>query len=208
MKDILRRYDPHIFIGVPKLVTEFIKDHEEIQCFLQVIANDYITAVHSLNVTALTTSYCFFENMSEPMTYVYCLGALLHDVGKVKINKDILCAKRILSDKEFNEIKIHPEIGYNIVLGWGIDNIIADVVYEHHEKLDGSGYPQGLKGNEISHIAQVIGMIDHYEALTNWTRPYRKYGVNSEAALDSIAKDVNKDKYNAEIFHQFKESLQ
>lgn len=135
--------------------------------------NDYTTAIHVVNVMALTIGYCEYTGLSHDETSKVGMMALLHDLGKTQVPPEILKSTGKLTNEEFGIMKSHPQIGADI--------IIADPdmppgmeagALEHHEKLDGSGYPKGI--TDISFAGRLIGIIDCYEALTGDERPYRR----------------------------------
>lgn len=111
-------------------------------------------------------------------------GALIHDLGKIQIPAEILAKPRRLSALEFELIKTHPQAGYDIVKGIDFPWPVADMVHQHHERLDGSGYPQGLKGEAIALEARILAVADVVEAMASH-RPYRP-GLGIEAALSHI----------------------
>ncbi len=166
---------------------------------------DYSTVIHSVNVMALTLSFCFFSRLSLPETRRLGLCALLHDVGKTEIPSEILKAPRRLTAEEFEVMKAHPAIGERIIRQVSrLDGEIVQGALEHHEKLDGSGYPRGIR--RVSFAGQLIGIIDCYEALTNEERPYRR----AQDPLDTlriIKEDVERGKFSRRIFEKFCYSL-
>jgi len=97
---------------------------------------------------------------------------MIHDIGKINIPAEILSKPGQLSDIEFSMIKTHPEGGYNILKNIEFMYPVAQIVRQHHEKMDGSGYPGGLSGNDILIEARVIAVADAAEAMAN-DRPYR-----------------------------------
>ena len=97
----------------------------------------------------------------------------LHDIGNVKLLKDILLKETLLTDGEWAEIKKHPEIGFRIVRTMEEYTNVGDEVLAHHERWDGSGYPRGLKGEEIPLLARIVAICDAYEVLSSG-RPYKK----------------------------------
>ena len=128
------------------------------------------------------------------------ISSLLHDIGKIGVPEKILNKAGFLDDEERKEMNKHPLIGANI-LG-KVDEFhepILGVKY-HHERYDGSGYPEGLKGDQIPFIAQIISVADAYDAMTT-DRPYRK-GLTKEAAIREIEKEKNKQ-FNALIADAF-----
>lgn len=190
---------------VDMLVSGYSKNPEIIKTLASISFKDYTTVIHSVNVMALTLGFCFYSKLSLHETKRLGLSALMHDVGKTEIPNNILKASRKLSDKEFKIMKRHPKIGeYIIKFKSGIDSAIAQGALEHHEKLDGSGYPRGSK--QISFAGQLLGIIDCYEALTNEERPYRR----AKSPLDTlklIKRDVEAGKFERQIFEKFCYSL-
>ena len=101
------------------------------------------------------------------------MGCLLHDIGKIGVPDSILNANRPLNTEEYDIIKQHPQIGYDICKDIKEIEGVLQIVKSHHEKLNGSGYPDGLKEDSISNITQIVTIIDIYDALI-YDRPYRK----------------------------------
>jgi putative nucleotidyltransferase with HDIG domain len=187
------------------MMSDYAQESDIIKQLLYVSSTDYSTIMHSINVMAFALAFASHVNMSRSKTKILGISALLHDVGKTKINQEVLQAPRKLTDEEFAEIKRHTAIGYDILRNCKFnDKNISLAALEHHEKLDGSGYPNG--NNRISEIAQIIGIIDCYEALTNNDRPYRSAMVPIET-LELLVKDVQAGKFNKDIFQQFAYSL-
>ena len=154
---------------------------------------------------ALAIGYAHNENFSKKEKKIVGLCALLHDVGKTKINSDILQSSRKLSDAEFEEIKAHTIHGYNILDKCKFFyNEIKWTALQHHEKLDGTGYPKNL--TDILNMSQIVGLIDCYEALTNDDRPYRD-AMAPLKALTLLKDDVVAGKYSRWIFEKFAYSL-
>ncbi|MBN1699067.1 MAG: substrate-binding domain-containing protein [Spirochaetales bacterium] len=112
------------------------------------------------------------------------MAGLVHDLGKIYVPSEVLNRPGKLDDIEFMMIKKHPQVGYDILKTIDFPWPIADIVYEHHEKLDGSGYPRGLKGDEISIEARIMTVADVVEAMSSH-RPYRE-ALGIDAALDEI----------------------
>ncbi|MFP4115344.1 MAG: HD-GYP domain-containing protein [Spirochaetota bacterium] len=167
---------------------------------------DYTTAIHSINVMALTVGYCYYTNRSLERTQSLGLAALLHDVGKVEVDPHILTAPRRLTEKEFAEMTRHPEAGARILEEYSDEMSDAiEAALQHHLKLDGSGYPMGLKV-PVSETGRIISIIDAYEALTNDDRPYRS-AMRPLAALRILKDDTDAGKYDRRIFAEFAYSL-
>jgi HD-GYP domain-containing protein (c-di-GMP phosphodiesterase class II) len=154
---------------------------------------------------ALTLGFCFYSNISLKETKKLGLSALLHDVGKTEIPLSILKSPRRLTAEEFKIMRSHPTIGHVIIREKNkLGGNVALGALEHHEKLDGSGYPRGTRN--ISYVGQLLGIIDCYEALTNEDRPYRRAKQPLET-LKFLKEDVESGKFNRKIFEKFCYSL-
>lgn len=187
------------------LVSGYSKQPDIIRAFALISFKDYTTVIHSVNVMALTIGFCFHADLPIKETKKLGLGALLHDVGKTKISKEIIKAPRKLTDEEFAIMKSHPTLGKDIIKKTnGISSDVAVSAIEHHEKLDGSGYPRGIRN--ISFAGQLLGIIDCYEALTNEDRPYRRAKDPLET-LKLLKNDVEAGKFSRDIFEKFCYSL-
>jgi len=151
------------------------------QMFLQTVtalseavdAKDRYTSGHSKRVAEYAKNIAkrLGKNLEE-QDEVYRAG-LLHDVGKIRIPEEIINKPGRLTDEEFSIIKIHPVTGYNILKGISEDSIIATAAKHHHERYDGKGYPNGLKGEEIPETARILAVADAYDAMAS-NRSYRK----------------------------------
>lgn len=134
---------------------------------------DEYTYVHSLAVSALMASLAKNLGMSEADILDYGLAGLVHDIGKMAVPEAILRKAGPLSDEEFTLVRTHPEEGYRLLVrNAEIAPVILDVCRHHHERLDGSGYPFGLKGDQISRAARIAAICDVYDALTS-NRSYK-----------------------------------
>ena len=187
------------------LVTEYTSESDVIKYILDVSVKDYTTVLHSVNVMALVLGYAGYMNYPLDKKRILGLSALLHDVGKTKINTELLTAPRKLTDEEFLEIQRHTTMGYSILNNCKFRNKeIKFAALQHHEKLDGSGYPDRL--TQISEVAKIIGFIDCYEALTNDDRPYRS-AMDPLKALELMKYDVEAGKFEKRLFEKFAYSL-
>ena len=135
--------------------------------------DDY-TYKHCLRVSMISASVCGELGLSGEDTKEVIVSALLHDIGKSNIDHEIIIKPGKLTDEEFEKIKQHPLIGYNILKRSGqySDNVLSGVLF-HQEKFDGSGYPTGISGKKIPLIARIMTVADVFDALTS-NRPYRK----------------------------------
>jgi len=155
-------------------------------------ANDPFTHGHSYRVSVYAMRIGRAMGLSSRDLEVLEYGALLHDIGKIAIQHDILMKKGKLSDQEFMTLKQHPTVGADIVENLKFLREAAVLVRYHHEQPNGRGYPDGLKGDEIPIGARIILVVDAFDAMTS-DRPYRK-GMSVEAVIEQF------EKYKGEQF--------
>ena len=136
-------------------------------------ADDY-TYLHSVAVCALMIALARQLGLSEADTREAGMAGLLHDIGKAVMPMDVLNKPGKLTDAEFRIIKRHPVEGYRLLVeGGSVSDIVRDVCLHHHEKINGSGYPDGLAGDAISLFARMGAVCDVYDAITS-NRPYKR----------------------------------
>lgn len=128
---------------------------------------------HSQRVSLLSEEFGYTLRLTDREINALRSMSLLHDVGKIAIDENILNKEGPLTDLEYKEMKRHPEIGYRILSAVPELSEIAEYVLAHHERWDGHGYPRGLKGEEIPRMARIISIVDAFDAMTS-DRPYRK----------------------------------
>ncbi|MBF0486906.1 MAG: response regulator [Nitrospirae bacterium] len=145
---------------------------------------DPYTAGHQRRVAQLVREIAMNMMFSKDDLDGLCIAAILHDIGKVNVPAEILSKPGKITEIEFSLIKTHSEVGYNILKSIHSDWQIAEIVYQHHEKLDGTGYPRGLKGDDILLGARVITVADVVEAISSH-RPYRA-ALGPEIAIKEI----------------------
>lgn len=115
-------------------------------------------------------------------------GSILHDIGKIGISENILNKDGKLTDDEYGEIKKHPEKGNHILNELNFMKNCRRIIYEHHERIDGKGYPNGLCGEEIDLLARIVCVADSYDAMTS-SRPYRDKTLTREQALEELTRN-------------------
>jgi putative nucleotidyltransferase with HDIG domain len=152
---------------------------------LQAYTDSY-TPVHETRVSKLAVRIAQSLGLSEERIETLRLAALVHDIGKVDIPLKILNKPGKLSDAEFGLIKTHVQSGYNVLKKIDFPMPVPDIVYAHHEYLDGSGYPRGLKGDEIPLEARILTVADIVESMSE-DRPYRK-SLGIDAAIQEITR--------------------
>lgn len=154
---------------------------------LMVEARDRYTAGHQRRVTQLACAIAHGMGLSEEQTRTIRIAGLLHDLGKIHIPTEILSKPGRLTDIEFAMIKTHPRAGYEIVKTIEFPPPTAEIVLQHHERMDGSGYCAGLKGAEILLESRILAVSDVVEAMSSH-RPYRP-ALGIEEALREIFKN-------------------
>lgn len=133
---------------------------------------DDATYVHSVNVAILCAIFSSWLKLSEKETRTAIMCGLLHDVGKVMVPEEIMQKPEKLNDLEFVRLKTHPTDGARVLKLKGMDPHIVNAALQHHERCDGSGYPQGLSRKQIDPYAKMVAIADVYEAMTA-SRVYR-----------------------------------
>ncbi|MEI8172224.1 MAG: HD-GYP domain-containing protein, partial [Deltaproteobacteria bacterium] len=149
-------------------------------------SRDPYTAGHQRRVAQLTVAMAGELGLSEERIDLIRMGSLIHDIGKIYIPAEILTKPARLNDIEFAMMKSHPTVGYKILNKVDFIPVIVDMVYQHHERMDGSGYPLGISGDEIFLESRIIAVADTVEAMASH-RPYRA-ALGAAAALEEIKK--------------------
>ncbi len=151
---------------------------------------DPYTSGHQARVAAIAKDIARQMGLPDEQMHAIHLAGLVHDLGKIRIPAELLSKPSRLNDLEYSLIKMHPQAGYDILKGVDFSWPIAEMVLQHHERLDGSGYPRGLKGEEILLGARILIVADVVEAMSSH-RPYRP-GLGIEAALNEIMRERGK----------------
>ncbi len=139
---------------------------------LAVELRDPYTAGHQQRVANLATAIATYMNLNEETIYALRMASIIHDLGKITIPAEILCKPGKLNHLEYELIKNHVLAGYNILKKIEFPWPLADIIVQHHERVDGSGYPKGLKGDEIKLEAKILAVADVFETISSH-RPYR-----------------------------------
>jgi PAS domain S-box-containing protein/putative nucleotidyltransferase with HDIG domain len=163
---------------------------------------DPYTAGHQRRVTILACAIAEEIGLTEEQFDGLRLAGMIHDIGKITVPIEILNKPGRISETEFNIIKTHPQAGYNLLREIEFPWPVAQIVLQHHERLDGSGYPQGLKDGTIMLEAKILAVADVVEAMASH-RPYRP-ALGIEAALEEIAKnrDILYDHEIVDVCHR------
>lgn len=182
-----------------------LDDQEAFECLFETFNHDFYTATHMVNVCSVSIAVAEELGCLEPeLIPLLGTGSLLHDVGKIFIPDSILNSERPLSFEEQAQVRSHVERGcQHLTSIGGLPDEVMAVVAEHHERIDGSGYPKGLKHNQISPLGRLAGIVDTFEAMTS-VRPYRdhEHTYSIEQALDHIDSEAGKT-FDPEIAQAF-----
>ena len=162
------------------------------------------TEIHTLRLQILCDQMCKKMELPVALRNELQLLAALHDIGKIAIPQSILIKPTKLTGEEWELIKKHPEIGYRIALSSFDVNVIAQGILSHHERWDGTGYPQGLKKNEISLTARIISIVDAYDVMVSG-RNYQQR-ISKEEAIEEIKRAAG-TQFDPEIVDMFLEII-
>lgn len=160
---------------------------------------DDLTYTHSMNVALICNVIGNWAGFSKDDLNTLMLCGLLHDIGKLKIPAEIIQKPGKLTDEEFDLIRSHPKLGYDILRSKNLDDRIKLAALQHHERYDGKGYPRQLAGIEINEYASIVAIADVYDAMTS-NRIYRK-GICPFTVISMFEKE--KDLYNPHYLYLF-----
>jgi HD-GYP domain-containing protein (c-di-GMP phosphodiesterase class II) len=177
---------------VSRSVTSMVvKDQTAFSHLFAASHHDFYTATHLINVATWMVPLAYELGHHDPdLLGVVCQAGILHDMGKLSISERVLNKKGKLGEEEWAAIRRHPELGVEYLTKFGkLDPLIARVTLEHHERLDGSGYPRGLKGGDIHEISKLCAVVDSFDAMTAF-RPFKKRTLSPTEALELIASET------------------
>lgn len=160
-------------------------------------AKDRYTAGHSERVMEYSVRIGHALGLSKEDMRILRMGTLIHDIGKIGVPDSVLSKPDKLTAEEFDIIKLHPITGFNMVRDIPFFRDCAPIVRWHHERLDGTGYPDGLQGDEISLLVQISTIADMYDAMTS-NRAYRR-SLGPEVAIAELRKDADRGIVNPEL---------
>ncbi len=185
---------------VDSIVDQLLRNKNLVINLSDIRTSDGYTFSHSVNVAVLAVTAGISLKYSRYKLKELALGALLHDLGKVRIPKVILNKKSRLTPEEYAEIKKHPRLGYETVRTQDfIHSASCMTVHQHHERINGKGYPEGLKDGQIHPFARIAAVVDVYDALVA-DRPYRK-AMPPHKALEIL--ESGGDEYDMDVLYNF-----
>ncbi len=152
--------------GVKQIYSSVTSQGQLFDMLMCIRSLDDLTFVHGINVGIICRTFAGWLKFSEEDKDVVTLAGLLHDIGKLTIPEQILKKKGPLTDAEYKIIKGHAKSGYNLLKDLPLDPRISIAALQHHERIDGTGYPSGLKGNHIDDFAKIVAIADVYDAMT------------------------------------------
>lgn len=144
-------------------------------------AKDRYTYGHVERVVVYSRMIADKLKLSKREKEILIYGAYMHDIGKININKEVLMKKMRLTDEEWELLKQHPANGVEIIKSVDSLKDIIPLIISHHERYDGNGYPNKLKGKEIPYLARILTVVDSFDAMTS-NRPYNTRKTYEEAA--------------------------
>lgn len=183
------------------LLESVIRNPDAMTWLTQLKKEDEYTAEHSLNVCIFALTFGRHLNLEENALQELGLGALLHDIGKMKVPNDILNKPEKLTEQEFAIIQRHPEFGYQALSqDKQLPQSTLDIAHAHHERSNGRGYPRGLKEETISFFTKIVSIVDVYDAITS-NRCYHT-GTPANQALDMLFKSRT-EHFDDELVDEF-----
>lgn len=184
-----------------ELLLQTLSDQKAFSYMLKVLSYDYNIYTHSTNVCLYSIILGRRLGLSDERLQTLAEGSLLHNIGKLKIDKKIINKGGKLTLKELHIIRLHPVYGKSILEKNGErDEDLLDIVSQHHEKLNGTGYPYQLDGRKINYLAQIVTVADIFDALTT-NRPYRS-AISSYEAF-SLMHSHMQNEINMDILEEF-----
>ncbi|MBM4064116.1 MAG: HD domain-containing protein [Planctomycetes bacterium] len=187
-------------IWVSNTIDFIVRSKGSFSGMMSMISYDYYTYTHSVNVSVLGLLFAKYLGLDGGEMQVFGTGLLLHDVGKTQIDPAIINKKERLNDEEFARIKMHVDLGADILKQTGgIDSTSFFPIMQHHEKYNGKGYPNGLKGDAIHKYGRIAGIIDVYDALTTQRsysdarKPFAALKIMNEEMKESFDEKYFKD---------------
>ncbi|EDQ02447.1 HD-GYP domain-containing protein [Shewanella benthica] len=195
-KDLVKKVLSEVFEGkaievapfealVDKMIESALLDDDALKCVLALRTKDAYLLEHSINVAFLLVTFGKYLKLDKEILRQMAVGGILHDIGKIKVDNKVLHKPGKLTPQEFEHMKLHQVFAIKIMAETkGLSNLSKDICLMHHEKLDGNGYPRGLKGDEIPLHGRMSCIVDIFDALTA-TRCYKE-AMSPAAAFKTL----------------------
>lgn len=198
--------DPETLANSPKLeqlsrgVTTFaLKNPGAFEHLFAASHHDFYTATHMVNVGTWMVPLAVEMGITDQSELnLICRAGLVHDMGKIGVPEEVLNKSGKLSDQEWQTIRAHPQAGYDYLQKFGgIDEKILRVTLEHHERMDGTGYPQSLKSDQIHLYSRICAVVDSFDAMTAF-RPFKTHTMGVGEAMAIMEKEAG-TKYDKDV---------
>ncbi|WP_076413242.1 HD-GYP domain-containing protein [Shewanella sp. UCD-KL12] len=211
-KDLVQKVLSEVFEGkavevepfevlADNMIESVLLDADALKCVSALRTKDAYLLEHSINVSFLLVTFGKYLNLERDILRQLAVGGILHDIGKIKVDNKVLHKPGRLTDKEFEHMKLHQTFAVDIMeQTQGLSKISKDVCLMHHEKLDGNGYPRGLKGDEIPLHGRMSCIVDIFDALTA-TRCYKE--AMSPAAAFKILLSLTPFHLDEKLVYEF-----
>ncbi|PMJ91549.1 HD-GYP domain-containing protein [Vibrio sp. 10N.261.55.A7] len=212
-KGLANRLLSHTFEGTldeidewaDNMIESVLVDTDALRCVSALRSKDEYLLEHSVNVSCLLVTFGKHLGLDKETLKQMAIGGIIHDIGKTKVKDEVLHKPARLTPEEFEHMKLHQVYADEMIIEIkGLSQISRDVCLMHHEKLDGNGYPRGLKGDQIPQHARMVCIIDIYDALTA-DRCYKK-GMSSAEAFKIIL-GLTPNHLDADLVYKFINSI-
>lgn len=193
IKEKFEKLDEGVLRSSSKLLSDVIFSSKSSPWWMSVNAlSNYVDWMytHSIDVALISLIIATRAGFDENAQRQLCLGSLLHDIGKLLVPKNIIQKPGKLDEQELVLMRQHCDLGYGMVKDFNLDKACTDIILQHHERLDGSGYPRGLTGRDISESTKIVMIADVLDAITSY-RPYKSIRELT-GAVNELEKESDK----------------
>ena len=187
--------------SVKLFIDSIIRNQDALLTLGQIRSKNTYMYDHAINTCVLTLVFCKWKNIDYDTTINMGIAALLHDIGETRLDDNLITFKGNLDEQQYIQMQEHVKFSVDLLSSFmGIHPQIVKLVQQHHERLDGSGYPNGLSGDEIDPLAQILGMIDLYDSMTADTM--YSYALSPTQVLKQLLESHN-EMFDSVLIKQF-----